>query len=91
MSTAVTSAPRIAMVEVQSSQIHSIGHDPNTSTLAIRFKNYKGEATSLYHYSNVTAADFEAFRSADSIGSHFGKHIKPRADKYPFQRVDESA
>jgi len=84
-------APAINMVEVMSSQIHSIGHDANTNTLAIRFKNFKGEAASLYHYSNFTAADFEAFKKADSLGTHFGKHIKPHTTKYPFVRVGLSA
>lgn len=83
--------PQIQMHPVDSSQIHSIGHDAETGTLAIRFKSYKGEATSLYHYTNFPAAEFEAFKGAESIGSHFGKHIKPFADKYPFQRIDAPA
>lgn len=80
--------PDITLINVESSQIHSIGHDPATKTLAIRFKNYKGEATSLYHYSNVTAEEFAAFRNAESIGSHFGKHIKPYDKKYPYVKVE---
>jgi len=83
-----TTAPVIVMLRVESSQIHSIGHDPATKTLAIRFKNYKGEATSLYHYSNFTAEEFAAFKTAESIGSHFGKHIKPYDKKYPYVKVD---
>ncbi|RIJ85073.1 KTSC domain-containing protein [Ralstonia solanacearum] len=65
-----------------------MGHDAATNTLAIRFKNYKGEATSLYHYSNFTAEDFEAFRTAESIGRHFGAFIKPFDQKYPFKRIE---
>ncbi|MGF7131962.1 hypothetical protein P3T40_003445 [Paraburkholderia sp. EB58] len=79
----------IAMDSVESSQIHSIGHDAETQTLAIRFK--KGDApAALYHYSNVTGEDFAAFKGAESIGSHFYKNIKPFKDKYPYVRVDES-
>ena len=81
----------IEMHPVESSQIHSIGHDPESSTLAIRFKTWKGEPSSLYHYANVTAEDFAAFKGAESIGRHFGQHIKPNAEKYTFTRVDESA
>ncbi|MGL4692218.1 MAG: KTSC domain-containing protein, partial [Stenotrophomonas maltophilia] len=33
-------AMRIDMQDVESSQIHSIGHDPATNTLAVRF--YRG-------------------------------------------------
>lgn len=80
----------ITMQAVESSQIHSIGHDPATNTLAIRFRNSKGDPSSLYHYENFTAEDFEAFRTAKSIGSHFGKNIKTFDTKYPFKRIDES-
>lgn len=75
---------------VESSQIHSIGHDAESSTLAIRFKNKAGEPTSLYHYSHVSAEDFAAFRDAESIGSHFYAHIKPHAEKYPYVKVESS-
>lgn len=80
----------IDMQTVDSSQIHSIGHDAETNTLAIRFKNYKGEVTSLYHYSNFTAEDFEAFRTAESIGRHFGAYIKPFDQKYPYKQIEKT-
>ncbi|USE79021.1 KTSC domain-containing protein [Cupriavidus gilardii] len=80
----------IQMDRVDSSQIHSIGHDAGSSTLAIRFKNKDGAPTSLYHYRNVSADDFAAFRDAESIGSHFYKHIKPFADKYPYVKVESA-
>lgn len=78
----------ISMTPVESSQIHSIGHDSVTNTLAIRFKS-KGEPSSLYHYSNVTADDFASFLGAESVGSHFYKHIKPDTERYPYQRINE--
>lgn len=81
--------PKIDMQEVESSQIHSIGHNADTGTLAIRFRDRRTNLpTSLYHYSNVPVADFEAFRDAESKGSHFGKHIKPYDKKYPYVKVD---
>jgi hypothetical protein len=85
----MTTTPQITMDAVESSQIHSIGHDVASNTLAIRFK--KGDApAALYHYSNVTAEDFAAFKGAESIGSHFYKHIKPFRDKYPYSKIDEA-
>jgi hypothetical protein len=78
----------IDMNPVDSSQIHSIGHDAESNTLAIRFKNYKGDLGSLYHYDNFTADDFAAFKGADSLGSHFGKHIKTAVEKFPFRKID---
>ena len=80
----------IDMQTVDSSQIHAIGHDAETNTLAIRFKNWKGEVTSLYHYENFLAEDFEAFKSAESIGRHFGAFIKPFDQKYPFKQIEKT-
>ncbi len=79
---------KIPMAPVASSQIAEIGHDPATSTMAIRFKS---NASPLYHYAGVTAEEFAAFQQAESIGSYFYKHIKPFADRYPYTRINESA
>ena len=78
----------ITMQEVDSSQIHSIGHDEPSNTLAVRFKNWKGEATSLYHYSNFGANEFAAFLDGESKGKHFSAHIKPHDKRYPYVRVE---
>lgn len=77
----------ISMSDVESSQIAAIGHDPKTNTLAVQFKNYKGERKGLYHYANVDAETFAAFRDSASKGAHFGQHIKPFPEKYPYTRV----
>lgn len=84
---------RIELTDVVSSQIHSIGHDAETNTLAIRFfRGYGRDQVpgSLYHYDNFTAQDFEAFKNAESLGRHFGQNIKPFAEKYPYTKVAES-
>lgn len=81
----------VRLQEVKSSQIAAIGHHPETETLVIQFKNWKGEIGSTYHYANFTTADFEAFKNADSLGRHFGKNIKPFADKYPYTKVAASS
>ena len=77
---------QIALDSVESSQISGIGYDATSQTLAIQFKSGK---QAVYHYANVTAEDFAAFKSAESIGSHFYKHIKPHKDKYPYVRIEE--
>lgn len=84
------SIPVIALTPVRSSQLHSIGHDAATDTLAIRFLS-RGGPGSLYHYANFTADDFEAFCAAESKGSYFKRQIKPAAEKYPYTKVDEAA
>lgn len=81
---------KITMDSVESSQIHSIGYDAATNTLAIRFKGKEGEPTSLYHYSNVPPDDFAVFKGAESIGSHFYKNIKPFKDKYPYVKIESA-
>lgn len=78
---------RIALHDVESSQINAIGQDPETNTLAIQFKGWKGEIGATYHYANFTAEDFAAFKAAESLGRHFGRQIKPFTDKYPFTKV----
>jgi hypothetical protein len=80
--------PAIGLDSVESSKIHAIGHDPETQTLAIQFKNFKtGEGGSIYHYANFTADQFEAFKSAESIGKHFGLHIQKAVEAHPYVKV----
>ncbi|QAU25324.1 KTSC domain-containing protein [Dyella sp. M7H15-1] len=92
MSARNESTPHIEMLNVQSSQIHSIGHDPDTKTLAIRFfKGWGNDKTlgSLYHYSGFSSEDCAAFKGAESLGKHFRYHIKPHSEKYPYARIDD--
>lgn len=80
--------PVINLQSVESSQIAAIGHHPETNTLAIQFSPRRdGTPGSVYHYENFTAEDFTAFKKSDSIGAHFGKHIKPHVEKHPFVKV----
>lgn len=78
---------QIAMDSVESSQIAGIGYDAASQTLAIQFKS---GTRAVYHYANVTAEDFAAFKSAESIGSHFYKNIKPFPEKYPYTRIESA-
>lgn len=77
----------IPLTPVESNQIAAIGHDAATETLAIQFTSWKGGTGSTYHYRNFTAEDFAEFQAAESKGKHFGEHIKPFADKYPYEKV----
>lgn len=78
--------PVISMTSVKSSQIHAIGHDPVTNTLAIQFKSKSG-AGSVYHYQNFTPELFNEFKSAKSLGQHFKTSIKDAVKKHPFSKV----
>lgn len=77
----------ITMIPVDSSQIAAIGHDAGNSVLAIQFKRGEGLG-STYHYQNFDADNFTEFAAAPSVGSHFYKHIKPFADKFPYAKID---
>lgn len=89
MNTTVAAVPVIAMDEVSSSQIHSLGYDAASETLAIRFKNKAGAPEALYHYASFTAENWEAFRTAESLGSHFHRVIKANPLRFPFAKIDE--
>lgn len=85
-------APTITMTPVEgSSQIAEEGHDPDTSTLRLRFHGFGGKPGSLYDYANFGATDYAVFRDAESKGSHFIRNIKPNADRYPCTRIIETA
>lgn len=81
----VAKRPDINLLGVKSSQIAEIGHCPVTNTLAIRFKTKSGPG-SVYHYTNFTAEQFAKFSTAESIGRHFGEHVK---GKYDFVKIGE--
>lgn len=50
---------------VASSNVDSVGHDPATDTLAVKFHN-----GSEYHYHGVSAADHTELLRAPSFGKH---------------------
>lgn len=73
---------------VESSQIAAIGYDPTRRELDIEFHSRReGVANSVYRYRNVTQDDHAALMRSESIGRHFGQHIKPNAEKYPFEKI----
>jgi len=77
--------PRIYYI-TNSSQISRIAHCPDTNRLQITFKNKSGSST--YEYPNFTAEQFDAFRTSESKGKHFGAHIKPKTDVHPHRKLD---
>ncbi len=54
-----------------SSNIHSHGYDPDSMTMAIKFKN-----GGLYHGVGITQQAYDAFAAAQSMGSHFHKNLR---------------
>lgn len=64
---------------VNSSNITAIGHDPETDTLHLQFSSGK-----TYAYSHIERDQYEALMGAESIGSHFAKHIR---SKHPAKEI----
>lgn len=57
---------------VSSSNIRSIGHDPESNTLEIEFSNGR-----VFQYSDVNVDEHAALLGAQSIGSHFHNILRP--------------
>lgn len=65
--------------QVSSSDISSIGYDPNSNILEIEFLNKR-----VYQYLNVPEDLFQEIMSASSHGKYFNNFIK---DKFNFIQI----
>lgn len=63
---------------VASSNIASVGYDPESETLEIKFNG-----SGIYSYEKVPASVYDALMAAESKGSYFAKNIK---GKYGFKK-----
>ena len=66
-------------IPVVSSNIVSIGYDPQTATLEVEFGG-----GAVYQYPSVPAAVFDEFMGAESKGRYFAQNIK---HTFPFNKV----
>jgi hypothetical protein len=62
---------------VSSSNIRSIGYDPNTSTLEIEFHNGR-----IYQYFHVPERLYRELMRAPSLGTFFDNYIKKAGFNY---------
>lgn len=69
----------IEMIAVDSSNVDSIGFDPDTSTLRVRFHN-----GGVYEYDGVPEETFSEFMAASSLGKFLHQYIK---GIYPFRKI----
>lgn len=70
---------------VSSSNIRSIGYDPNTKTLEIEF------AAGVYSYPNVPVEAYEGLKNAKSIGSYFSAQIRGKFQGTKLQPQEKAA
>lgn len=75
-------ANSIPLKPVASTALAAIGHDPATETLAVQML-HGAKPGNVYHYANVTLAEYSAMASARSLGEHLARHIKPYKIKHP--------
>ena len=61
------------MIQVKSSAISAIGHDPSTLRMKIHFV-----AGHTYDFCRVPKNVFAEFLSASSVGAYYNVHIKDR-------------
>lgn len=71
--------PLVRYVRMPSTVIRRFMYVPDSRELTVEFVSGR-----RYVYSNVPAEDVEAFRTADSKGSHFNLHIR---DRFPFREL----
>ena len=64
---------------VSSSNIRSIGYDPESKTLEIEF-----HSGGIYQYFNAPESIYNALMSASSHGSYFHRHIK---DQFQWTKI----
>ncbi len=88
----------VTMTDVKSSQVHSIGYDPETRTLHVRFHDRTNKKTGVvtpgatYAYDDVPAERHAALLAADaaegeSVGAHFGQHI--RGGGFAYRKLED--
>lgn len=68
------------MIQVNSSNIDSIGYDNKSEEVYVRFLN-----GSLYVYKGVPLHEFENLRDASSLGSYLHRNYK---NVYPYERIE---
>lgn len=56
---------------VKSSNISTIGYDPQTQNLEIEFKG-----GTVWTYHDVSESTYNSLMNADSVGGYFQKHIR---------------
>lgn len=69
---------------VVSSSLKSIGHDGDV--LEVEFHSGK-----VYRYSGVAREHFDALIGAESIGKHFGEHVRGKYEHQLVETEDDGA
>lgn len=69
------------MKTVESRNVHSVGYDPTTRLLAIRFKDKAGlPGKTIYQHAEVPTEHGDALMATDSVGTYYAAHIRGKFD-----------
>ncbi len=68
------------MIEVQSSNIESIGYDETEQEAYVKFLN-----GSVYVYRDVPLHEYDGLREAPSVGSYLNRNFK---NVYAYERIE---
>lgn len=74
----------INLQSVSSSNLHSVGYDPEAEVLEIAFKGKDRKKRSSYRYSDVPQSVYKGLMRAKSKGKYFNKKIRM---EYPYTQV----
>lgn len=69
----------LKLVDVESSNIKSVGYDPDTKLLTVHFHSGR-----VYEYDGVPEEVYNRMVAAESIGKNFNANIKAQ---YPYKKV----
>ena len=67
------------MTPIKSSNVKSVGFDPESKKMRVEFSN-----GTMYEYSDVAPHVHAELRSAESVGSYFAKNIR---GKYGVEKI----
>lgn len=70
----------VDMIQVESSNVDSVGYDEMEQILYVRFLT-----GATYIYKGVNSYEFEGLLNAPSIGSYLHRNIK---NNYPYERIE---
>jgi len=71
---------------VKSSNLKSVGYDPETETLEVEFK-----AGTVYRYADVPAEVHAALMAAESVGSYYARNVRGKFESEKVEPEPETA
>ncbi len=86
--TTETVAPEITALQIErhdvvSSNIKAVGYHAETQTLDVEFASSR-----IYRFAGVPQQAYDALVGAESIGSHFARHVRGKFPSVDLEKLD---